>query len=65
MRTSSTARSKILKDGESFPANSIMAVLTANLNCGTKFPLRATGPAAETAVQRLRDLVAGFEADGF
>ena len=55
---------EIIKDGETFPANSIMAVLTANLNCGAKFLVRVTGPGAEGAAQRIREMIAGFAADG-
>ena len=54
----------IVRDGESFSAKSIMAILTANLNCGTKFILRASGPGAERMVQQLRELLARFEQEG-
>lgn len=54
----------ILRDGESFSAKSIMAILTANLNCGSKFTLRASGPGADKMVQQLRELLARFEQEG-
>ena len=54
----------ILRDGESFSAKSIMAILTANLNCGTRFTLRASGPGAERMVQQLRELLTRFEQEG-
>jgi phosphotransferase system HPr (HPr) family protein len=55
---------EIWKDGESFSARSIMAVLTANLNCGAHFTLRATGPDAAGAVERFRALLAEFQHEG-
>ena len=55
---------EIVRDGESFSAKSIMSILTANLNCGSKFTLRGSGPDAARMVGQLRDLLARFESEG-
>jgi phosphotransferase system HPr (HPr) family protein len=52
---------EIEKDGELFPAKSILAVLSAGLDKGTTFTLRARGPDARSATERLRELVASFQ----
>ena len=51
---------EIEKDGEVFPAKSILAVLSAGLDQGTSFILRARGPDAKVAAERLRELLANF-----
>jgi phosphotransferase system HPr (HPr) family protein len=51
----------ILKDGQEYDARSIVAVLTANLNCGDRFILCADGPRAAEAIETMSQLVAGFE----
>ena len=49
--------------GDTCAAQSITGVLTANLNQGATFRLRATGPDAEKALTALADLVATFHDD--
>jgi phosphocarrier protein len=51
---------EIEKDGEVFPTKSILAVLSAGLDQGTSFILRARGPDAKVAAERLRELLANF-----
>ncbi len=53
----------IVKEGATFPAKSILSVLTANLNRGTIFTLRAEGSDADQAVESIRALLAKFEAE--
>lgn len=50
----------ILRGNHSFPAKSILSVLSANLNRGTLFTLRAEGPDAAEAVERIRQLLESF-----
>jgi phosphotransferase system HPr (HPr) family protein len=52
---------EIEKDGEIFPAKSILAVLSAGLDQGTTFTLRARGADARAAAERLRELLASFQ----
>ncbi len=55
---------EILKEGQSFAAQSIFGVLTANLGQGATFTLRATGDDAAAAVQALGELLEEFERQG-
>lgn len=48
---------EIIKEGESYPAKSILSVLSANLNRGSTFVLRVTGRDAAAAVERLEELL--------
>jgi phosphocarrier protein HPr len=50
----------IRKDGEEYSAASILDVLSANLDCGSKMIVSADGPDAETALQQLGELVKQF-----
>ena len=50
----------IRRDGEMFSAGSILEVLMANLDCGTKMTLVAEGPDAEKALDRLGKLLEEF-----
>ena len=52
---------EIIKDGVTFPAQSILAVLTANLNRGARFTLRATGPDAQSAIERMSELLRALD----
>ena len=52
----------ILKGDAQFSAGSIMEVLTANLDRGTRFTLEATGRDAEKALTRLEALLWEFKA---
>jgi phosphotransferase system HPr (HPr) family protein len=52
----------IKKNGETFSAASILDILSANLDCGSVFVLEADGPDAETALQRLLQLLEEFKA---
>ena len=52
----------IIKGDARFPAGSIMEVLTANLDCGTRVTLEATGRDAENALNRLAALLLEFKA---
>lgn len=52
---------EIVKGSETFSAKSILAVLTANLNRGSTFTLRATGPDAPEAARQLGDLLASLK----
>ena len=58
----------ILKNGECYSACSILDVLSANLDCGSTMIIRAVGPDAEAAMERLCFLLHEFkrqeEADG-
>lgn len=54
----------IIKDGETYSARSIMAVLTANLNCGSKFTVRLEGHGTSAAAEKLKALIASFEHEG-
>ena len=51
----------IKKDNETFSAASILDILSANLDCGSSFILEADGPDAETALQRLGELIREFQ----
>jgi len=48
---------EIVKDGQSYSAKSILAVLTANLNTGVAFTLRAEGADARQVVSRIAELL--------
>jgi phosphocarrier protein HPr len=54
------AEIKIRKDGEMYSAASILDVLMANLDCGSAMVLIAEGPDAESALQRLAELLEEF-----
>lgn len=55
-----TCTIEIVKEGQTFSAQSIFGILTANLNKGAAFTLRATGPDAAKAVNCLAEMVANF-----
>jgi phosphocarrier protein HPr len=63
VRCARTFRSSIFieKEGESYSAASILDVLTANLDCGSKMILKADGPDAEAALERLAALLEEFQ----
>ena len=48
------------KGDESFAASSILEVLSANLDCGSRIVLEAIGPDAESALDRLEQLLVEF-----
>ncbi len=50
----------IHKGDETFSAASILEVLMANLDCGSKMTIEATGPDAEAALDRLAQLLVEF-----
>jgi phosphocarrier protein len=51
----------IIHRGEdTFSAGSILEVLMANLDCGTKMTIEATGPDAKAALDRLSRLLVEF-----
>lgn len=50
----------ILKNGEEYSAASILDVLSANLDSGSKMILRAEGPDAEQALAELSELMHEF-----
>jgi phosphocarrier protein HPr len=50
----------IRKDEASFSAASILEVLTANLDCGTRVVLEAIGPDAQEALDELEALLHEF-----
>lgn len=52
----------ICKGEERFSAASIIEVLTANLDCGTRIVLEAAGPEAARALERLAALLLEFKA---
>jgi phosphocarrier protein len=52
---------EIVKDDETYSAKSILAVLTANLNEGSRFLLRAHGKGAAKAVEQIAALLIEFE----
>ncbi len=56
------AEVRIRKGDEDFSAASIIEVLMANLDCGTRLVLEATGPDAEQALERLSELLLDFRA---
>jgi len=49
------------KGGEIYSASSILDVLSANLDCGSKMTLHADGPDAEKALDRLSELLHHFK----
>lgn len=51
----------IRKGEDSFSAESIMEVLTANLDCGARVILEAIGPEAEQALDQLEELLRDFK----
>jgi phosphotransferase system HPr (HPr) family protein len=51
----------IRKGDEHFAANSILEVLSANLDCGSRIILEATGPDAREALDRLAELLVEFK----
>jgi len=51
----------IRKEGEAFSAASILEVLSANLDCGSRIELEAIGPDAEEALDRLAKLLVVFK----
>ena len=51
----------IRKGEENFSANSILEVLSANLDCGTRIVLEAIGPDADRALDRLEELLGEFK----
>lgn len=59
-----TSTIEIVREGNSFSAQSIFGVLSANLNQGATFTLRASGPDAAAAVETLSALLAEFDAQG-
>lgn len=50
----------IEKGEEKFSGNSILEVLSANLDCGSRIVLEAIGPDAEKALERLSKLLVEF-----
>jgi phosphocarrier protein len=50
----------LVKGAERFSADSILEVLSANLNCGDTAIIEAEGPDAEGAVKRLAELTRNF-----
>ncbi len=50
----------IIKNSDSYSASSILDVLSANLDCGSIMILRAEGPDADTALERLAQLLEEF-----
>ena len=52
----------ILKDGSCYSAASILEVLSANLDCGSRLEIEAIGPDAEKALERLAGLLVEFRA---
>jgi phosphotransferase system HPr (HPr) family protein len=63
VRRANAFRSEIwlVKDGKRFSAASLIDVMRANVDCGTTVTLEANGPDAETAVERLAQLVREFK----
>lgn len=51
----------LVKGGKRFSAASMIEVMRANVDCGTTVTLEANGPDAETAVERLAQLVREFK----
>jgi phosphocarrier protein len=51
---------QIHKDGESFSATSILEILSANLDCGSKLQIEAHGTEAEAALKHLAKLLHEF-----
>jgi phosphocarrier protein HPr len=63
VRRASGFRSEIwlVKDGQRFSASSLIDVMRANLDQGATVSLEAEGADAETAVERLAELIRGFK----
>jgi phosphocarrier protein HPr len=59
VRRANAFRSEIwlVKDGKRFSATSLIDVMRANLDCGAIAALEANGPDADTAVERLTQLL--------
>ena len=51
----------IRRGDDNFSAASILEVLSANLDCGTRIILEAIGPDAEQALERLGGLLLDFK----
>jgi phosphocarrier protein HPr len=51
----------IHKEGETYSAASILDVLTASLDCGSRMILNADGPDAEQALDKLAALLLEFK----
>lgn len=51
----------IQKGEECFSAHSILEVLSANLDCGSRFTIEAVGADAEEALDRLEQLLFQFK----
>jgi phosphocarrier protein len=54
------SRIVIRKDGEEYSAESILEVLSANLDCGSRMVLTADGPDAGAALDELAGLLEQF-----
>jgi phosphotransferase system HPr (HPr) family protein len=53
----------IQKEGQAYAAKSIIEVLTANLDCGTRIELEAIGPDEREALEQLAALLQKFRDD--
>jgi len=64
VRCARTFKSTVMikKGDETFSATSILDVLSANLDCGSSFVIEANGADAETALERLGQLLHEFKA---
>lgn len=51
------SRIEIVKGSEHYSAKSILEVLAANLSCGTTFVVKAVGPDARAAAEKLDEVV--------
>ncbi|HEY3901742.1 MAG TPA: HPr family phosphocarrier protein [Chthoniobacter sp.] len=56
-----TSEITIRKGDEQFAANSILEVLSANLDCGSRITIEAIGPDAAKALDRLGELLVVFK----
>ena len=56
-----SAEITIVKDGEKFSANSILEVLSANLDCGSRMVIEANGTDAAAALDELGRLLVEFK----
>ncbi|MDB6172641.1 MAG: hypothetical protein JWL59_1952 [Chthoniobacteraceae bacterium] len=54
---------EIVREGVSYSAKSILSVLTANLDYGAAFTLRASGPDATAAAEQLRQVLESFKSE--
>ncbi|MDB6155882.1 MAG: hypothetical protein JWL90_4335 [Chthoniobacteraceae bacterium] len=54
---------EIVREGVTYSAKSILSVLTANLDYGTAFTLRASGPDAAAAAEQLRQVLESFKSE--